>query len=107
MKNIMPQLMSTDDPEALSDAESSSGAEGSKREDTDREKQSEEGSTGYHGTSLDDRKAETEPKVKRRRKDAGKPVFEVSMVAINGLTSVLQRLTSTMTTVERRQASTE
>ena len=28
------------------------------------------------------------------------------MVAINGLTSVLQRLTSTMTAVEKRQAST-
>ena len=107
VENIMPQLMSTDDPEALSDAESSSGAEGSKRKATDREEESEEGSMGYHGTSLDERKAETEPEVKRRRKDAGEPVFEISMVAINGLTSVLQRLTSTMTTVEKRQASTE
>ena len=106
VENIMPQLMSTDDPEALSDAESSSGAEGSKRKATDRD-QSEEGSMGYHGTSVDERKAETEPEVKRRRKDAGEPVFEISMVAINGLTSVLQRLTSTMTTVEKRQASTE
>ena len=35
-ENIMPWLMSTDDPEALSDAESSSGAEGSKRKATDR-----------------------------------------------------------------------
>ena len=69
VENIMPQLMSTDDPEALSDAESSSGAEGSKRKATDREEQSEEGSMGYHGTSLDERQAETEPEVKRRRKD--------------------------------------
>ena len=107
VENIMPQLMSTDDPEALSDAESSSGAEGSKRKATDREEESEEGSSGYHGTSLDERQADPEPEVKRRRKDAGEPVFEISMVAINGLTSVLQRLTSTMTTVEKRQASTE
>ena len=107
VENIMPQLMSTDDPEALSDAESSSGAEGSKSKATDKEDQSEEGSIGYHGTSVDERKAETEPEVKRRRKDAGEPVFEISMVAINGLTSVLQRLTSTMTTVEKRQVSTE
>ena len=53
--NIMPQLMSTDDPEALSDAESSSGEEGSKRKATDREEQSEEGSMGYYRTSLDER----------------------------------------------------
>ena len=45
VENITPQLMSTDDPEALSDAGSSSGAEGSKRKATDRD-QSEEGSMG-------------------------------------------------------------
>ena len=33
-------------------------------------------------------------------------MFEVSMVAINGLSSVLQRLTGTMTTIENRQAGT-
>ena len=38
----MPQLMSTDDPEALSDTESSSGTDGSKRKAIDREEQSEE-----------------------------------------------------------------
>ena len=61
VENIMPKLMSTDDPEALSDTESSSGTDGSKRKAIDREEQSEEGSMGYHGTSLDERKAETEP----------------------------------------------
>ena len=70
VENIMPQLMSTDDPEALSDAESSSGAEGSKKKATDREEQLEEGSMRFHGTSLDKKKTETEPKAKRRRKDA-------------------------------------
>ncbi|MEW8445399.1 MAG: hypothetical protein AB2661_16030, partial [Candidatus Thiodiazotropha sp.] len=106
VEDIMLQLMSADDPEALSDAESSSGAEGSKRKATDRERL-EEGSMEYHRMSSDERKAETEPEVKRRRIDAGEPVFEVSMVAINGLTSVLQRLTGTMTTIEKRQGSTE
>ena len=56
---------------------------------------------------MDERKVETEPGCKKRRRDAGEPVFEVSMVAINGFSSVLQRLTGTMTTMENRQAGTE
>ena len=99
VEDLWPQLMHKDETDQLSDVASQSGIGGLKRKS--EEEGTAESTAMVQGETSGVEVVVGEPKSKKKRREEEEPTFNISMVALNGLTETLQRLSSHMGNSEK------